>query len=162
MVKFWASWGDLIAECEGRASTIKSVRIVDGRPCFWIKAAAPDEVLDDPKPNLAPLVELLRSGEALPDEIREWLAGALDPNGKSGVRLEPVYRKNSRPKGRKINVSDAAARFVHGQMLDNVPRKNAIADAIDRYGIKPRAIESALKRLNEAIDAHDAATRENK
>ena len=131
---------------------------VEGRvspaSCAWEKGsprfcAYPVKKGSEPKPEL--LSEMLRSGTPIPNEIRNWLADMIDPQGVGDFQFKKLSKRR---RGAKIAGPTAnwdAAEFVLQCISERETRQRAIGKAMKKFKIKRTATEQALKSYKEAL-----------
>lgn len=153
MSKLPPPWHIFIQTVEGRPGPVSMV-MADGRP-----ALSPAPIPKDAKPDVGPLVELLRSKEPIPSDVRTWIADLLEEDATTAVRLTLARRKA----GKAPNAVGAhwdAAEFVDRLVEGGVKQESALIDAEKRFDVKRSTLMAALTSYRSAREEHAAINRE--
>ena len=106
-------------------------------------------------PDLKVLATVLRGKAKLPDEIRQWLADLMDPDGSSKFQFKKLSKRRQGAKSERSSTPDTleVGNFISDEIHRGVKRKNAIADAVKKFGVSKATIEAKLAEWNEAMEA---------
>jgi hypothetical protein len=140
-------WEWFMQAVEGRPGAPRMV-VTNGRPAR--ATSEPDWADASDRPNPSLLIDVLRGGEDIPPEVRNWLADLIEDNGVGELRLHLVRRQRGAPKTGGVRHWPAASYVRRRVEEDGQTRQRAIAEAMEKFGIGRSAIEEALSSLKAA------------
>lgn len=167
MAKLGTPWSIFKHQVEGRPGPMSCV-FRDGELQY-----CSDDIPKGAKPDLKLLADVLRSKIQLPDYIRQWLADLFDPEAGSRFQFRKLEKRKGGA-GPAPTIDFEVVNFIHeeisrrlsgrkpGSERRNVAaRKNAIADAVIRFGISIATIEKCLAVYEAALQETFRINEEN-